>query len=1470
MRPTALLALAIYVALCAACVGAATVSVATFADLSAAVASAGVSAVVLQANIALTAGLTLRGRALAISGNASACVAASPPPPPPNPPPIPGPASSGVDPDAVTAATGSDNVAQAAVPYGGCCTLMLTSARNGRHFTLVGANLTLSQVALIGGSYNRTTQPAGQQGPTPSVRYAYSFTAAASSPNSSYYLGGGAVYADNTSWFAASSSSFAYNSGWPRGGAIASLNTATDAVSLTNCAVTNNDLLPTSVIGTQATPATVAVTFNSNNGETAIAGGGIWAVGGVQLSGCNVSANVVIIISRTSSVYGGALFAPYVVASNTTFTSNVVQNIGGAIALGSCVTYTDTSQFPTTSPFGGTCSLTLNGTTFTSNTASNAGGAIFASPDTSAFSSISIANSAFVGNSAGSSSSGTMLSGGAMYLLAANVSISGSSFVNNSVSGSLSQGVLRTGGAIAMSSDHKYCQGQGSTYFLQGCPSTGGVLSLSIQSSRFTGNTALDSGGAISMAAQGRAEKGGLPSSFCVFSVSATQFSGNSVVNSHGGAILLSNVQIVADRLVCTGNTAPQYGGCIASGVGGGDATGPVSLTSSSFSANSAAWGGAFAVNCNRQDSISTQLDYYLNLGAACNETLLVSNTSFSANSATYLGGALFVLSGGSLRIQSGSVLSGNSVLGAFPAGGALFLADYANDFVSPALLIDASTLSNNSVAFSGTVTLGPGEALLQSPIFGAGQGGAVFMTATSASLVGVNSSAFANVIVSGGTRIGGNLAVSGAGLSLYGKVALAVSRSTFAANVASSTGGGVLLQGAGTVASSATAAVTNGSTFSANKAVYGAAMAINHGSVLTAQNSSFLDNSASLGGGVFMLQVGSLAAPNVTLSGVTATRNSALAGALAFTNSSTAILKPSFDSLSVFNNTASCVGDFMATAPVAFNVSFATAALRATVAIGYAVQLWDALGQAVLGWPSTTATLTPSDATAVSGPVTAYYHSGAANFSSTYIKGPINGTYSLVFAVQSTQLSAALTATISNLTVIISPCREHEVFDDASQLCLCVAGAYPDSSSGMCELCPVGTYSTRGSSACSACESSTVAVAKGSASCTPCPSNSLSVSNACACSSGYYDTLFGGSDTAPKCATCPTGGSCTSGLVAAAEGYWRETLLDDVFLQCREGNCLEETVIGPLSATSNTTSSNATTGRRRLLNTSSSRVWEATNCVDGNTGPLCGLCLPGYTVQSGVCAICSPGDSFANWNKTFKSLLYVAAVILGFLAVTVLFFQPLSPRLETAVNATIESGTKAATRAKECLKCACCCKKKPEADAAEKAKADDAAKPETVHQLETAPDAQAMAVHTAMAGAASVDAHAAHQHGPAAFHAKHYSDAAKNAHHEATTFQLAGAAAYTAGLASVLQSAGGGDDSNHGGSDSEGNSDSEGGFSGDGGVDMAVNFTDDVHRALEKLQKLSKIFVRSLRSGYLAICLLAASHALSAIRFCR
>ena len=79
---------ALLLVLVAAC-AASPVNVNNWAGLSAAVSNPSVSAVVLQANIALQGGLTLLGRSLTVSGNASACqapsVAAVPPSSPVDP-----------------------------------------------------------------------------------------------------------------------------------------------------------------------------------------------------------------------------------------------------------------------------------------------------------------------------------------------------------------------------------------------------------------------------------------------------------------------------------------------------------------------------------------------------------------------------------------------------------------------------------------------------------------------------------------------------------------------------------------------------------------------------------------------------------------------------------------------------------------------------------------------------------------------------------------------------------------------------------------------------------------------------------------------------------------------------------------------------------------------------------------------------------------------------------------------------------------------------------------------------------------------------------------------------------------------------------------------------------------------------------------------------------------------------------------
>jgi hypothetical protein len=94
-------------------------------------------------------------------------------------------------------------------------------------------------------------------------------------------------------------------------------------------------------------------------------------------------------------------------------------------------------------------------------------------------------------------------------------------------------------------------------------------------------------------------------------------------------------------------------------------------------------------------------------------------------------------------------------------------------------------------------------------------------------------------------------------------------------------------------------------------------------------------------------------------------------------------------------------------------------------------------------------------------------------------------------------------------------------------------------------------------------------------------------------------------------------------------------------------------------------------------------------NCVTGNTGPLCGLCVPGYALQSGQCLPCDPKDAFDNWSVGSRTALLVLCIAAGFLAVAFLLFQPIVPSLERA-NAAFWASLSAAWA--RIFDCCCCC----------------------------------------------------------------------------------------------------------------------------------------------------------------------------------
>jgi hypothetical protein len=272
-----------------------------------------------------------------------------------------------------------------------------------------------------------------------------------------------------------------------------------------------------------------------------------------------------------------------------------------------------------------------------------------------------------------------------------------------------------------------------------------------------------------------------------------------------------------------------------------------------------------------------------------------------------------------------------------------------------------------------------------------------------------------------------------------------------------------------------------------------------------------------------------------------------------------------------------------------------------------------------------------------------------------------------------------------------------------------CPIGSFLNGLTQTCDQCAVGLVSTStGSITCSQCPPHYAWAS--SATCVSCPSNSVTAPNnvaQCACESGYYDTLFGASLTAPVCLACPLGAVCTSGFVGAAAGYWREGTLSAVFYQCRVGNCVEEHVLGPLNGRPSTNG----TARRALLQLVSNASVPA-NCVEGNMGPLCGLCVPEYSLQSGVCAPCNPNDAFANWSKGSRAGLLIGCAVVGVIIIAFGLFQSLSPALERMAAAAITAAHAAQMALMSCATgCARYCSKAPAKegdDAAAQASQDD------------------------------------------------------------------------------------------------------------------------------------------------------------------
>ena len=295
-----------------------------------------------------------------------------------------------------------------------------------------------------------------------------------------------------------------------------------------------------------------------------------------------------------------------------------------------------------------------------------------------------------------------------------------------------------------------------------------------------------------------------------------------------------------------------------------------------------------------------------------------------------------------------------------------------------------------------------------------------------------------------------------------------------------------------------------------------------------------------------------------------------------------------------------------------------------------------------------------------------------------------------------------AVLSAVSAASITATPPVATTVYLDAEP---CAAGTYLDGVTQACLACMVGTVAPASSATtCTACPPRTVWL-NATVPCFPCPNNAVTSPNSpaqCACSPGFYDTLFGASLASPECAPCPLGGVCTTGFVAADEEWWRESTVSDTLYKCKVGKCLAEQVVGPLSMRPDgggNASSEASTD-------ASSNSTEPTNCAAGSTGPLCALCLDGYTIQAGECLPCDPADEFSAWSPGFKAALVLLCTLLALLFIALAFFLPLSPGLQAATATTAGAAGSALETVStlpgrmlsRAMRCCCSSKKGPSA----------------------------------------------------------------------------------------------------------------------------------------------------------------------------
>lgn len=380
------------------------------------------------------------------------------------------------------------------------------------------------------------------------------------------------------------------------------------------------------------------------------------ATGALTLEGLTLTGGNPTIMGQQAS--GGAVWTegPITVADSS-LTENVAEGWGGALSAGGGVTVVDSSFVGNSAAasgggaieaFGG--DVTVTGSTFDGNTAGARGGAVWAQAG-----SISVAGSTFEGNHAETE-------GGALGALGA-ISVTASTFAGNTAD--------EDGGGIWTEGD------------------------VTVAGSHFEDNQGT-SGGAIRSAG---GTSGGAP----VTVIGGSVFRANSADGFVGGALYVTGPIDVSDSMFVD-NIAITNGGAIFGATELGPERVPATVAGSVFDGNRVVGGGSLgpgdggAIRIGGDISIDDTLfsgGAAAHGGAVYADVITASDSTFTGNTAHFIGGALHATEG---AVITRSTFAGNRAGGATGEGGAIYTLALED------VTVTSSTFVDNSATFGGAI----------------------------------------------------------------------------------------------------------------------------------------------------------------------------------------------------------------------------------------------------------------------------------------------------------------------------------------------------------------------------------------------------------------------------------------------------------------------------------------------------------------------------------------------------------------------------------------------------------------------------------------------------------------------------------------------------------------------------------------------------------------------------------------------